>query len=203
MRPLSLRKYSSPFDISFNIMVKLASITCSECDFEGFKNTFRYCGILRRFRLRVKISRLSFRLFRLAIMTPERYNSGLGGVRYAETHLKFRSMSANRWLTVVIASPLLCSPKIAIVKLSNGVVVIPVVSFCRHKFPSIWCILSVRSSIWLHFWLTLFNAAKHSLCFLYRLFCLSMDVWKMPRTIDGSKCSFSSRAFTRVSSAIT
>ena len=106
MRPLSLRKHS-PYDISFNMMVKLASI----------KNTFRYWGILRRYRLRVKISRLLFRLLRLAIMTPERCNSGQGGVGYAETHLKFRSMSANRWLTVVMASPLLRSPKIAIAKL--------------------------------------------------------------------------------------
>ena len=138
MRPLSLRKYSSPFDISFNIMVKLASITCSECDFKDCKNTFRYWGIFRRYRLRGKISGLSFRLFRLAIMTPERCNSGLGGVQYAETHLKFRSMSANRWLTVVMASPLVCRPKIALAKLTGDVVVIPVVSFCRRKCPFIY-----------------------------------------------------------------
>ena len=40
--PLSLIKYAPPFDISFSRREKFASITCSGCDFEGFRNTLRY-----------------------------------------------------------------------------------------------------------------------------------------------------------------
>ena len=39
---MSLIKYASPFDISFNTNEKFASITCSVWDFEGCKNTLRY-----------------------------------------------------------------------------------------------------------------------------------------------------------------
>ena len=58
-----------------------------------------------------------FNLIRSSITSPEHWNSGLGGVRYPETHLQVRFMSVNRWFTVVMTSPCVRIPHIARAKL--------------------------------------------------------------------------------------